>query len=80
MAEIESDVPIPVATERGRPFKRVYPFKDMKVGDSMFYAMPDGAAAKRRRPVHAAYKYGQRSGKRFVSRSVEGGIRIWRVE
>ena len=72
---VEDGVPMPDLHQgAGRP--RIYPFADMKVGQSVFV---DGG--KLRGKEHgAARKHGQRHGKRFAVRTVDGGIRIWRVE
>lgn len=54
--------------------KCIYPFGDMKVGDSFLVAVED-----KHRVRAAASKYGAFHNKKFSTRSVEGGIRIWRV-
>lgn len=68
MFEIEKNVPVP--EERTR-----YPLGKMEVTDS-FLAMGKAAYSAR----SAAHKYGKNHGKKFKTRTVEGGMRIWRVE
>lgn len=68
MFKIEKHVPPPAA-------RRVYPFDKMDVGDSFF--VPDettwGSAAS------SARAYGANEGKRFATRAIDGGVRIWRI-
>lgn len=79
--EIETNVPMPTAMD-GKP-RRSWPFKDMNVGESVFFAdEPSGSSS---RPVVAAYvlahnrrEAGQSS--RFKAQSIDGGVRIWRSE
>lgn len=57
----------------GRPAK--YPFAALRVGQSFFVA---GGT----QPVMAcrASTFGKHHGGKFVTRKVEGGVRVWRVE
>lgn len=63
---IEHDVPL-------RTHK--YPFREMQVGDSFFVpAVPIGKLA-------GSASYVQRqTGYKFRLRTVEGGVRVWRVQ
>lgn len=71
---IESNIPAPKSQGRGRP--PIYPFGDMDVGDSIFIESQHmGGSA-----YLAAMQHGRLHSKKFSGRSVEGGIRIWRVE
>lgn len=54
---------------------RKYPFPSMEVGDSIF--VPDQASSGT--AANSAHAYGLKHGLRFASRSVEGGVRIWRT-
>ncbi len=50
-----------------------YPWDDMEIGDSFFFAD--------QKVVSAACSRNQRDkSKKFVTRQVEGGFRVWRVE
>lgn len=83
--KIDKHIPPPVA----RAFKgkgnhlSAYPFREMAVGDSVFYA-----GANKRSAQHPAYMVARgiqkRDGLRFTLRSVveDGveGVRIWRLE
>lgn len=58
---------------RGR--EAVYPWKNMNIGDSILVPnLKIGSVAS------AAGSYGRNHGVRFISRTVEGGVRVWRVE
>lgn len=68
--KVDKKVPIP---EIGRPCK--YPWKTMEVGDSFFVT---GAAS------HAfsgqACMAARRAGRRFTTRSLPNGCRVWRIK
>lgn len=73
----ERRVPMP-KSRRGR--KAIYPFEKMKVGDS-FLAPVTGTdsrkiESKRCSIFNCARKH---KPKRFITRVVNGGIRVWRV-
>lgn len=74
---IEKNVPIPepLPGRGGRPPK--YPFREMEVGDSFFFA---GTPKTAKRLYVSASKFGKRNNRRYAVRSVEGGYRVWRVE
>lgn len=65
---IEKNVPAPENTSAI--------FKQMDVGDSVFLDGCDYSS----RVFHRAKKYFQRNGKKMSVRTVDGGMRIWRVE
>lgn len=56
-----------------------FPFGEMGVGDSLF-----AAGSKPKSPGYrlsmAAYQWGARHSVKFVSRCVDGGMRVWRVK
>lgn len=52
-------------------------FARMKVGQSAFF--PDEPLGSQSRPAQAAYAWGARNGRKFLARSVNGGVRIWRI-
>lgn len=73
--KIEKNIPMP-PSKRGGP--RKYPFADMSVGESAFFEnQPAGSLSN---PSVAAAQWGARNGRKFSARSIDGGVRIWRVE
>ena len=73
--KIEQDVPAPVYNAKvGGGYK--YPFGAMKVGDSVFFrGEKTGCNIDR-----VARNNARRWGWKFAARTVDGGLRIWRVE
>ena len=66
--KIERNIPVP--TFRGK-----YPMAIMEIGDSFFVSGDKAKVAQR-----SASNYGRKYNKIFTSRSMDGGIRIWRVK
>lgn len=69
--EIETGVPLP---HKGR-WRALYPWRDMIIGDSFFVPgktpkTMTGSAAHARKQL----------GFKFTLRSVDGGVRVWRIE
>jgi len=62
---IERGVPIPEC-KRGRGPQRVYPYHLMQIGDSFF--VPN------KKTIGVSIP-----GKKFTSRAVDGGVRVWRI-
>lgn len=67
--------PIPEA-KAGRPSTSVYPFESMKLNESFI-------AGKYTRDLlnkvaGAAYHYGEKLGRKFVTRNDNGLLRVWR--
>lgn len=78
MYSIEKNVPMPASNNS----RRIYPFASMSVGDSFLVPTSDDkdAAAKKRTKVAAAITAdAKRFGRKFATRQVEGGVRVWRV-
>lgn len=75
MYEIETvDVPVD-AGKRGR--KAVYPLSELAVGESFFVPTESSYVQD---SVRAAASYrGKRLGRKFCCRSMDGGIRVWRL-
>lgn len=73
MPVIETSHPMPSTSRCGAPRKHV--FYDMNVGDSFFV---EGETSQGNVAMQSR-NYAAKSGKKFVSRKVEGGVRIWRV-
>ena len=70
--KIEQNIPIPRRRDAGTS---TYPFPDMNVGDSVFFeGQKTGGSA-----YWAAMSVGRRTGKMFVGRGQDGGLRVWRV-
>jgi len=63
---------VPLVQIAGRP--PVYPFLQMEIGDSFF-----AANVSRVRISNAAYVAGRVHSRTFKTRTVEGGVRVWRV-
>ncbi len=77
VVKIESDIPPPEELMfQGRGGRlSLYPFMEMNVGDSVFF---DGSTASQ------AYDYAKKIAKRagdrkFTSKRMNDGIRIWRI-
>jgi hypothetical protein len=70
---VEKGFPIP---EVRKDSMRKYPWKEMEIGDSFFL---EGITRNR---AGSICNGGMRnnSGKKFSYRSIDGGVRIWRVE
>lgn len=70
---IDKDTPVPKQVGAGRKMK--YPFESMQVGDSFFMKDAKGKTISR-----ICGSHGKRLSRRFISRTVEGGVRVWRTE
>ena len=70
--KIEKNIPVPESRGGGRK----YPFSEMSVGDSIFFEGANSEGVE----YNAAKVSGLRWGWKFRARSVDGGLRIWRVE
>jgi len=79
MIKIDKSIPIPIRTRRG-----TYPFADMQIGDSFFVTLKNDYKTKRSlaSSIHGSAKYMKKTIKDFkiTIRSVENGVRCWRVE
>lgn len=74
--QIESGIAAPndgLGQLRGREPK--YPFQKMNVGDSFVLDQQSNHASAR----VCAIQYAARSGKRFATRTIDNGLRIWRI-
>lgn len=76
MYVIEAGIPAPPKAARPRR-KWVYPFPKMKVGESFLLQTDDPYKVASARVC--ACQYARRSRKSFASRTVEGGVRFWRI-
>ena len=58
----------------------LYPFLEMKIGDSFFVPCSDEKKTRTQNKYsRAACNKGHGDGK-FSSRQVEGGVRVWKIE
>ena len=83
MNPIESGLPIPpVAGGGGRPSGSKYGWGEFDIGDSRLYPVPEFRTKNEylRLLLTNARSHGKRSGKKFIARSEDGGVRIWRIE
>ena len=63
---------VPLVQTAGQQTK--YPFLQLEIGDS--FLVTD---ARRPKVGNAAYVAGKLHGRKFTARTVEGGVRVWRV-
>jgi hypothetical protein len=68
---IEKNIPIPALATR-----TVWPWKDMEIGDCARFEDRKTAAAAQAR----CHTYGAKNGLKFVSKTIDGVLHIWRVE
>ena len=71
--KIERNVPIPKNNSGGTPYK--YPWVELKVGDS--FLAPNitvNVIGGSKRPAE------KKTGFKFVCRTVNGGVRVWRIK
>lgn len=73
--EINDDIPLPPPGSSGGR-KPIWPWKVMEIGES--FLMPEDRIATNS-AVRAASRAGKGTGRKFATRSVEGGVRVWRV-
>lgn len=74
MIKVESGIPVPARTNRqgGRP--SIYPFADLKVGESFFVP-----GKKAKTVSQAASRATKRLKIELITCTVEGGVRVWRT-
>ena len=73
MIKIDKDIPTPCPfAERAK-----WPFRDMEVGDSFF--VPKGTEANSATNAMANANHKQKP-KKWTKRTLNGGIRIWRIQ
>ena len=66
MSEFKIDKDIPI------PYRGVYPFEIMDVGDSFF--------SNNQSVVSSSYGYGKYNGIKFTTKKEGDGYRVWRTE
>lgn len=67
---------IPVPPSKGGAAR--YPFKHLKVGDSVLYACT--TAQEKHLAAKAAYRCADYHGWRVIARKLPEGVRVWRTE
>lgn len=80
MIEIENDIPVPSkCVKRARRAK--YPVAELEIGQSFFVTVPPGKTNCQLQNAlsGSAHYITKKTGRRFTSRVVEGGVRIWRI-
>lgn len=75
MSEFTIEKGIPVSKRVGAGRETKYPFDLMEVGDS--FLVTD---LKVKTISRTCCRYGKRLSRKFVSRTVDGGVRVWRTE
>lgn len=76
MYAIDTNIPVPTKTKRARTHWAIkYPWHKLDRGDSFF--VPDGNLKSLR--SSASMQKG-RTGRKYLVRAVDGGVRIWRLK
>ena len=79
MIKIEKGIPIPSAS-----LKNQYPFHDMSIGDSFFIPFSEKEEKRVRANLYVEISKYLRATKgearSFITRSVKGGCRVWKVK
>lgn len=65
---IEKNIPLPSGGKSG---VRRWPFDEMEIGDSIF--------STDERLQSAAHSWGQLKRRKFITRKIDGGCRVWRT-
>lgn len=72
--KIEKGVPLP-------PRKSKYPFAEMEPGDSFFAKPNEGQSLKQlHNSIMGCARLRLFPGKKFTSRQMDGGVRVWRID
>lgn len=71
MLEIDKGIPRPASLRAAK-----YPWAALEIGDSFFVPSVNGATHN---VASVASWAGKRHGKKFSSRTVDGGVRVWRI-
>jgi hypothetical protein len=77
-------IPLPGIVVKKKAEQQVYTFNKFRIMDSIFFEHSDAFPAYMERDnfIHQARRFNAKKGFnwRFTSRTVKGGIRIWRIE
>lgn len=71
MIQIDKNIPLPNKARKSNP---KYPWKEMQVGDSFL-----AKGVKISAIVGGAWLVGKRLNFKFSCRTVDGGVRVWRI-
>lgn len=83
--KVDHNVPLPrdvaQATAPKKPRKVLYPFRQMSEGDSFFVRTTAKNHSLIARRLYASAHHAKKviPGANFITRSVTGGVRVWRV-
>ena len=77
MFKVESGIELPAKPKGGHGAK--YPFAKMEPGQS-FLLPTDSVNNVSNSAAKAASYWGSKLGRKFTTRRVEGGVRVWRVQ
>jgi hypothetical protein len=78
MIEIESGIPLPLEAQ-GRKIK--YPIATLQVGQSFLAACAPEDSRKLISSVSTlCVRHTKKTGRRYTCRTIEGGVRVWRLE
>ena len=73
--QIEKNIPVNRFLRRSRNHK--YPFRELELGDSFFVALDEQGINVLR---VLAWRFAKETGWKFVTKRVDGGVRVWRGE
>ena len=73
--KVDKNVPMPATGTGGR--NEIYPWRVIEIGDS-FFVTPDQITPKY--VTRRAWQASKLTGRKFITRQVDGGVRVWRVE
>jgi hypothetical protein len=71
--QIQQNIPVPPAAGAPR-----YPFRHLKIGDSVLYACTDPQA--KHRACKAAYRLADHHDWQIIARKLPEGVRVWRID
>jgi len=74
--EVERGVPFP--TQSLRVSKYRFPLGEMEIGDSFFVESREGSFLNSARSLIS--RYGKTFNRKFATRVVDNGFRVWRIE
>ena len=73
--QIEKNIPVNKFLKRSRNHK--YPFRELELGDSFYVALSEQEINVLR---VLAWRFAKATGWKFVTKRVDSGVRVWRVE
>ena len=74
MIEVEANISMPMDCGRGRGRPALYPWAEMKAGDSFFVPGKPIASVSPLASIR-----GRTHDEKYTCRSMDGGVRVWRV-